>query len=102
MAVVCSTVAHVAALAVACTVGRAYDELCPSVAIEVVDDEWHVVSPRADVDAHVDTPEQLAVCDLVAVEDGGASETVVGIVVGVGGVPLQDDLIFSVAVDISY
>ena len=61
-----------------------------------------------DVDAHIDSPKQSVLFrvllwqDFVAVEEGRACETVVGVVVGVGGVPLEDNLILPVAVDISH
>ena len=81
-------------------VGGPDHQLRLAVAVEVVDHERHVMGTAADVAAHVDTPEPLAV-ETIAVEEGRTGEAVVGIVVGVRGVPLQDDLVLPVAVDIS-
>ena len=101
MAVVGQRVAYHAAFAVACAVAGAHHHLGLAVAVEVIHDEGGVVGAAADVPAQVDAPEQRAV-KAVTIEKGRARVAIVGVVVGVRGVPFQDDLIFSVAVDIAY
>ena len=101
MTVVCQTVANDLSQSVARSVGGFHDKLCLSVAIQVIGDKGHVVGPGADVDTHVYTPEKCAV-KTVAVEEGRPGITIVGIIVGIGGIPFQNDLILSVAIDISY
>lgn len=56
---------------------------------------------RADVDAEVYAPEQCTV-ELIAVEQGGARVAVMGIIVSIGRVPFQDDLILPVTINITY
>ena len=101
MTIVCQAVADHMSQGIACAVGSADDQFCMSVAVEIVDDERHVVSTRADVDTQIDAPETSTV-ETVAVEECRSCIAVVGIVVGIGGIPFQDDLILSVAIDISH
>ncbi len=77
------------------------DHLRLAVTVEVVDEELGVVGSGADVLAQVDAPE-LGAIQLVAVEEHFAGIAVVGIVVGVGRVPFQDDFILAVAVHVAH
>ena len=101
MAVIGGGIANHAPFGIAGAVGCADDEFRPSVTVEVVNDKRHIVGSAADVDAHVDAPEQGAV-QSVAVEDCRSRESVVGIVVSIGRVPLQDDFVLPVTIDIGY
>ena len=101
VAVVGSGVADHLALCVAGAVGGAHHHFGAAVTVEVADDERYVMRPAADVDAHVDAPEQRTV-EAVAVEERGAGEAVVGVVAGVGGVPFQYEFILSVAVHVAH
>ena len=72
-----------------------------SVTVKVVDHELGVVCSRADISSEVDSPESRAV-ELHAVDEGRAGVAPVGVVVGVGRIPFEEDLIFAVSVDITY
>ena len=87
--------------AVAGTISGTDDKLRTSVTIQVVDDERHIVCTTANVDAHVNTPQQRTI-QTVAVEECLSCESVMRIVVSIGRVPLQDNLILSVTIDITY
>ena len=72
-----------------------------AVTVKVVDHELGVVCSRADISSEVDSPESRAV-ELHAVDEGRAGVAPVGVVVGVGRIPFEEDLIFAVSVDITY
>ena len=99
--VVSLSVAYDVSLAVSCSVGSANDELCPPVTVQVIDDERHIVGSAADVDTHVDAPEQRTV-QPIAVEEGRAGISVMSIVVGIRRIPFQNNLILSVTVNICH
>ena len=82
-------------------VGSLADEFCTAVAVQVIDDELRVVGACADVAAQVVPPQALA-AELEAVDVNLAGIAVVGVVVGVGHVPLQDDLVFPVTVHVTH
>ena len=78
-----------------------HHHLGTSVTVEVVDHELCVVCSCPDVTPQVDAP-QAASVEFVAVEQDVACIAVVCIVVCVRGVPLQDDLVFAIAIHIAY
>ena len=55
----------------------------------------------ADISSQIDAPEAGTV-QAVTVEQGAAGKTVVGIVVAIGGIPLQNYLILSVAIHVAH
>ena len=100
-AVVSLCITYHMTFAVACTISGTDNKLRTSITIQVVDDEWHIMCTTADIDAHVYTPQQRTI-QTVAVEECLSCESVMRIVVGIGRVPFQDNLILSVAIDITY
>lgn len=70
-----------------------------SVSIEIIDDELGVVGAGSDVAPQVDAPESSAI-HFVGIQDYVSGGSVVGVVVGVGGVPLDDDFVGSVVVEV--
>ena len=81
-------------------VGGLDGELGLAVAVVVEHLELRVVRTRADVAAEVDAPQPGPV-QLVGVEVDVARVAGVGVVLGVGRVPLHDDLVLAVAVEIA-
>ena len=71
-----------------------------SIVVEVINEELGVVCPSPDVLAEIDAP-QLPSIKLVSVDDDVACISVVGVVVGIGWVPFDDELIFTVAVEVA-
>ena len=94
-------VAHHVALGIACAVGGLHHQLSTPVAVEVVDHELCVVRPGADVAAQADAPEPLA-AEAVAVYVDRAGEACLRVVVRVGRLPFQEELVLSVAVDVAH
>ena len=94
-------VANHLALSVDGSVGSLHHQFCPSVTIEVVYHKRLEVGTAADVMAQVDTPEPCAV-EPVAVYISVAREPGKHIVLGVSGVPFQENLVLSVAVNVAY
>jgi hypothetical protein len=72
-----------------------------AIAIEVVDDKRNVMGSGTDVRTHVDAPKERAI-ETVTVEERGTGIAIVRVIAGIGRFPLQDDLILSVAIDISH
>ena len=101
LAVVSIGVADHLAGAVLGGVGGLADHLRAAVAVEVVDDELGVVGAGPDVAAEIDPPQALA-RELDTVDVDLAGVAVVGIVVGVGRIPFQEDLIFAVPVHVAH
>lgn len=81
-------------------VGGLHGDLGLAVAVVVVHLELRVVRAGADVAAQVDTPQPGAV-QLDAVDDRVAGVAGPGVVLGVGGLPLQDDVEGAVAVEVA-
>ena len=96
-----STVANHFSLGIPCSISRTYEHLGTTVAIKVIDDERHIVCTAPDVRSHVDTPEERTIHP-VTVEERIARKPIMCIVVCIGGVPFQEDLIFPVAVHITH
>ena len=101
VAVVGLGIANHAPCPIAGAVAGAHNQFSAPVAIQIIKDEGHVVGTAADIDTHINAPQAFAV-QAVAVEDGGSGKTVVGIVVRIRGVPLQEYLILSVAIHIGH
>ena len=83
------------------TVGGLHHEFSASVAIEVEDHELFEMSTTTNVLSEVDAPEAGSI-KTVAVDVGVAGETREHIVLGVGGIPFEENLILSVAIHIAY
>ena len=81
-------------------VGGLADQLDTAVAVQVIDDELRVVGACADIAAQVDAPQALA-AELEAVDVDLAGVAVVGVVVGVGRIPFQEDLVFAVTIHVA-
>jgi hypothetical protein len=79
----------------------AADDFRLPVAVEVVDHEVHIVGSGADVAAQVDTPEEGSI-QTVGVQQGGTGVAVLGVVARVAGLPLEDDLVATIAVQIAH
>src|SRR5690606_19118623 len=86
--------------AVAGPVSGFHGDFGAPVAVVVIDLELGVVGPSADVDAQVDPPQEGAV-EFVGVEEDRPGVAGLGVVLGVGGLPLQDDLVAAVAVEVA-
>src|SRR5699024_11557252 len=84
-------VADHGALAVGGAVGRLDDDLGRAVGVVVVHLGLAVVGAGADVHAQVDPP-QLGAVELVRVQEHVAGVAGLGVVLGVGGVPFEDQL----------
>ncbi len=82
------------------SVGGLHGDLGLAVAVVVVHLELCVVRPGADVAAQVDAPQPGAV-ELEAVDDRVAGVAGLGVVLGVGGLPLQGEVQGSVAVKVA-
>ena len=72
-----------------------------SVAIEVKDHKLGVVGSCTDIGTKVNAPKTFTI-EAVAVEERIARVAVVSIVVGIGGVPFEDDFVLAVAIHITY
>ena len=94
-------IAEDGACAVDGAVAGANKELSTAVAIEVCHDEGRIVSTAANVGAEVDAPHGGAV-QAQGFENGGRCDAAVAVVFGVGGVPLQDNLHLSVAIEVCH
>jgi hypothetical protein len=81
-------------------VGGLHDGLGPAVGVQVVDHHLRVVGAGPDVVAEVDAPQPGAV-QLVGVDVHVPGVAGPGVVLGVGRILLQDDLVRAVAVDIT-
>ena len=82
-----------------------YHEFCLSVAIEIIDEERGVMCTCTDVLSHVDAPKLLAdpfTYDFVAVEEGIASVTGLGVVLRIGRIPFDNDLVFTISINIAH
>ena len=77
-----------------------HGQLGLAVAVEVVDHELRVVRAGADVLPQVDAPQPPAV-ELVRVQVDVAGAARLRVVLGVGGIPLEDELVLSVTVEIA-
>ena len=80
-------------------------KFCLSVAIEIIDEERGVMCTCTDVLSHVDAPKLLAdlfAYDFVAVEEGVASVTRLGVVLRIGRIPLNNDLVFAISINIAH
>ena len=82
-------------------VGRLHGDLGPTVAVVVVHLELGVVGAGPDVAAEVDAPQPRAV-EPVRVDEDVAGVAGLRVVLGVGRVPLQDDLELPVAVEVAH
>ena len=80
-----------------CGLGR---DFSPSVAIEVIHHELGVMRPRTDVAPQIDTPQTGAV-QFIRIQKHGSGKTAVGIVFGIGRLPLQYNLKIPVTVQIT-
>ena len=81
------------------------NELCFPVAIHVVNQECRIMGSGTDILSHVDAPKLLAdlfAYDFVAVEDCIAGITGLRVVLRIGRIPLDDDLVFAVSIDIAH
>ena len=94
-------VANRPALSVHSSVTGLHHHLRLTVTVKVIHHELSVVRPGTDVASEVNSPESASV-QFVAVEEHIASISVVGIVVGVRGGPLEDNLILTVTVHVSH
>lgn len=87
---------------------RLADKLRPAVSVEVVDEELYVVSTGTDIRSEVQGPQsprfviRFRHIELIAVDDHGTRHSAEGIVLGVCRFPFDDQLVLSVAVDISH
>ena len=93
--------ADVVALAVNRAGRGAAHQLRFAVAVEIINHEIHVVRAAADVRAEVNAPEPRAI-ELVAVEISVAGKTALRVVVRVGGIPFQNNFVFTIAVHIAH
>ncbi len=100
VAVVRGGVADDAAGAVDGGVRGLHGDLGAAVAVVVVHLELRVVRPGADVAAEVDPPQPLPV-QPVRVHVDHTGDAGLGVVLGVGGVPLQHDLVLAVTVQVA-
>ena len=89
------------ALSVDGTIGSLHHHFGTTITIEVIDDERHVVGTAADIDAHIDAPEQGAI-EPIAVEERRTRVAIVCIVVSIGGIPFENNLILTIAIDITH
>ena len=96
-----SGVSNHLSLAVDRPVGGLHHQFGLAVAIQIIDDERHVVGTAADVPSQIDAPQTCAV-HAVAVDERRSRESVVCIVVRIRGVPLQEYLVLSVAVRVAH
>ena len=76
------------------------DEFRTAVAVEVIDHKLGVVGASANVASKVNSPKPLA-AEFQAIDEYGSGIAVVGVVVGVAGIPLEEKLIFPVPVGVS-
>ena len=76
-------------------------KLSTSIEIEVIDKELGIVSPGTDITSEVNPP-QLRAVEAVTVENDIACISVMGIIVGVRGVPFEYELIVPITVYIAY
>ena len=92
--------ADVVALTVQCAGRSAAHQLRFAVAVKIINHEIHVVRAAADVRAEINAPEPRAI-ELVAVEISVAGKTALRVVVRVGGIPFQNNFVFTIAVHIA-
>ena len=59
------------------------------------------MSPTTDIDSHINTPETGTI-ETITIKDSRASETIMGIIMGIGWIPLQDDLVHPVTINIGH
>ena len=79
--------------------GAAHD-LGFAVAVEIVNHEVHVMRAGTDIGAEINAPEPRAV-QFVAVQIRVTGEAALRIVLRVGGIPFDDDFVFTVAVHVA-
>ena len=100
VAVVGPSIADHCADAIHRAVRRLHDDLGLAVTVIVEDLELGVVRSGPDVVAQVDPPQPRAI-ELVGVDVDVAGVAGLGVVLRVGRVPLEDDLVLAIAVDVS-
>ena len=101
MAVVGIGIANHVPHPIAGAIAGAHHQLGAPIAIQVIKYERCVVGATADIDTQVYTPQQRAV-QSVAVQQRGAGIAIMGIIVGIGWVPLQQYLVLSVGIHIAH
>ena len=89
------------ALAINRTIGGLDHHFGKSVAIEVIDDERHIMCATAYVDTHVDAPKQSTVKP-IAIEECQARIAIMRVVVSIRRIPFEEDFVLSVAIDITH
>ena len=99
-AVVLRRVANHGAAAIDRAVGRLARDFGAAVAVEVVDHELRVVRAGPDVPAEIDPPEPRAI-DPVGVDELTARQSCAGVVTRIRWIPLHDDLVLAVAVEVA-
>ena len=101
MAVVSIGIAYHAPYSIAGTIAGTYHQLGTPVAIQIIEYKRCIVGATTDVDTQVDTPQQCTV-QSVAVQQRGSGIAIMGIIVGISRVPLQQYLVLSVAIHIAH
>ena len=101
MAVVGIGIANHTPHSIAGTITGTHHQLGTSVAIQIIKYKRCIVGAATDVDTQIDTPQQRTI-QSVAVQQRGAGIAIVGIIVGIGWVPLQQYLVLSVGIHIAH
>ena len=96
-----SHLVHIVVLAVLGARSSLTHHLSKTVAVEVVDHELGIVCTSTYIRPQINAPKSFA-AELVAVDEDIVSDTTLRVVLGVGWVPFDEDLVFAVTVDIAY
>ena len=87
-------------LSVDSSVRSLHDDLRTAVAIKIIHHELSVVRTCTDIVSHINTPEPFT-RKPVAIEEDISSIAIMGIIMCVRGIPFQNNLIFSIPIDIT-
>ena len=79
-------------------------DLGAAIPVEIVNHEIHVMRARADIHPEIDAPDRSrrSGIEFVGVQVGVSGVAALGVVLGVGRIPLENELVFAVTIEIAH